>query len=105
MPARNVELELIRYRKPDVLHASRMLVQFFAGYSGIIGVENWPRYFYDLTRIVSEEADVEMLWKTPVVDLRFSGFPKPIPKIDGERVIFAADEPRFTFEEKRQPMM
>lgn len=101
MPVRNAEFEVVQYRKPDLLHASIRLIRNFVDYSGIVGTNNWGYLLSNLAMAIRDETNVHILWSTPVVDVRFTGFSEPIPIPAEDRIIFVAREPRFVFEEKR----
>ena len=102
MSTRSVEVEFVRYRTREMMHTARQFIYDFAQYSGIPETRQWGLLTVNLCEIIRQQLPTECIWITPVLDIRFSGIPQPIPKIkkDGG-IIFAASEPRFVIEEKR----
>lgn len=101
MGARNVELELVQYRTGEMVHTARQLICNFVQYSGIVKPDDGGKVIVAIAGIIRGQSDTECLWRTGGVNVKFSGFPKPVPKIVGGRVVFSSREPYFLLEENK----
>lgn len=97
---RKVELEQVTYRTGEISAASTFFIYCFAKYSGIFGTEQWVKSLVNLLEIIKEEKPKGLVLSAEGLEITFSGFPPPNPKIRGERVVFAAREPQFIVQDR-----
>jgi len=93
-----VELEIAKYKIPDIKYASVQLVTLFAKHSGIAGTNRWMDSLLKLHDNLNQEKPTDWTLNARGLDLTFSGFPNPVPTIEGVNVVLKAREPRFILE-------
>lgn len=93
--ARLTELEMVSYRTSDIEHASFVFIQSFAKYSQIAGTGTWIAYLEGLIQIIRNKEPRKYKLTASGIDLWFSGFDPPMPKMDNGKLTFESNEPGF----------
>lgn len=97
MTAKEAKLEVVTYRIENIREAAFALVATLAVHSGIPGVRQWIGESPFLDEIIKGEKSQQYSFNAPGLELSFSGFPRPIPTIVEDELIYRSREPRFTF--------
>ena len=99
---KEARLEVVQYDTDRIAKASAALVALFARYSGIYGTNQWLGH---LVKIINEQRPIGFSLNAEGVELVFSGFKNPSPKVRDGIIVFDAREPRFVIEEKPQVVL
>lgn len=105
MSSRSVELEVVHYNKPAMVHASKELLHNFAQYSGVEGADTWGTALVLVAGIIENQASEICLWRAQGIRMTFTGFQRPIPTIKDERLVYTARPPRFVIEEPNDDLL
>lgn len=99
MSLKMAELEIVRYRTNDIMHATTRMIGCFARYSGIPETGTWVKLLSQVQPLVMNQQPTNIEWRTGLLDLRFAAFLEPIPKIKDGKLFFSSGEPKIVFEE------
>lgn len=97
---KEARLEVVRYDTDRIAEASAAFVSLFVRYSGIYGTEQWAGAVVHLVRIINQQRPIEFSLNAEGVEVTFSGFKNPSPKVRDGIIVFDAKEPRFIVEER-----
>jgi len=97
---KSAELELVRYNVLAISHATDRFVYNFSEYSGIEGTENWPQLWFEVMSLVRDHEGFNCLWAARGVDISFSFFDDPQPRVRKGNIVYATPEPQIAFYEK-----
>ncbi len=97
--AKTVELETVEYDLEAMEHVAGRLLYNFAVHTRIEGAEDWINAGIALATNIREQRRDPLILEASGLRAEFRGFPEPIPRIIDERVIYIANNPRFTFRE------
>ncbi len=100
--SKQIEFELVTYDKPKMIGASVRLVSDFAKYTNTDWTRQWPRFLERVIESINAEERDLLRWKTPGLDISFSGFSPQIPTITKEGVRYSPRSPHFILEEDTQ---
>lgn len=100
MNPRKVELEMVQYRTADIGHATDRLIRNYAEYSGIEGTKQWPRMWHQVMLLIRDQIPFNCLWEARGVDISFSFFLEPQPRMINGGLIYSPPEPRIAFTER-----
>lgn len=99
MAIRSVELETVEYNLSAIEHVAGRLFYNFAVYAKIDEKADWVSARFEVANTIREQRKKPLVFEASGLMIEFSGFTDPIPLIHGERVIYTARNPRFTFRE------
>lgn len=99
---KEARLEIVQYDTDRIAEASAGLISLFSRYSGIYGTRQWTGSLVYLVRQISEQMPTEFSLSAEGVEVVFTGFKSPSPKVRDGIVLFDAREPRFIIAEKPQ---
>lgn len=105
MGTRHVKLEVVTYRTSDIAHATGSFLYNFAKYSDIFGADQWMRSWLRMRDVIEDQSPQELVLSAEGIEVRFSGFPKPIPQIGDEGVIFRSSEPRLVIMDSAEGLL
>ncbi|OGE64961.1 hypothetical protein A3I48_01695 [Candidatus Daviesbacteria bacterium RIFCSPLOWO2_02_FULL_36_7] len=100
MSLRSAELEVVEYKTHDIGHAVGRLIHNFAKYSGIVGTEIWPRMQFQLLSLIRDQIPYEVTWNAEGMEIKFSGFLDPRPRIKDSQLVYESPEPSCVFFEQ-----
>lgn len=100
MTAKEARVELVTYRTDRISEAAVALIKNFAEYSGIYGTRQWVGAVIHILRIIESQKPQQLFLNAEGIEISFSGFPNPRPRILEGSLVYEPKEPRFTIEDR-----
>lgn len=96
MSATEAKVELVTYKTDDIKQATQGLFYYFINGSGIQGISQWAWELDRLFRRIDSQKTEPFSLEAEGIEVSFSGFPNPRPRLKEEGLIYEAKEPHFT---------
>lgn len=93
-------MEFVTYDTKSIEEASLVLLTLFSEYTRIEGAKQWTQAYITFQKEIQRQGQRPWTFIAEGLDLLFSGFTKPIPQIEKDKVVYKTREPRFVVEEK-----
>ena len=99
---RTAEFETVRYRTAEMQTVSRDLLKGVATFSGIEGTVLQPYVDHkieQISEVIEEQLPKRVTFTTKGLSVIFSGFPLPLQRREGNRLVASSSPPYFTLEQ------